>query len=681
MKLYKALCVSALVAVITPAFALDYQTNGATLGKVIPELAAATELNLTVAPQVINEVVIIRAKGVEKLDLLQRIADATGLAWIKTDEGYRLDKTNEITLLARQAYANYSLAMISGNEPNGLIKTDNSTDSIYNVITALPASSISNMDIGGRLVFSTRPTRYQINFPGSSYNSALSEAKAVQQLQVDEFNKRIAGRKIDERTQAVFDNLKIPVTKVFMVVQRFAFNVYRFELVGLTATGSERITLSTTAAFSAHPDLKAGTDFANWKIAENSDLKKRLASFSGTGDKNASYNSELRAMIINPDANEPAAFAIGPAMIAGAPAKINFVACIPDEEMESIASGLNLHGFSSLAEPSSMLEAKTDGSWVTIKPQLVHLTWATRRNRVQLAKLAQTFDKHGVLNLPDKAAYAPYANNFFGKKGWEIQIGARAFNQAFAAEMGTFTYSALEGLEMYNALKSRLTNTGNLVLPISVLNSGWLNYVIFNSTSGPERNAGTRPGGRIALDDLPLIADVSGKMAVEFQLASNELITLQQRGGDFTQDRTSRERTEFLANGLPPNGNVTVTQGSSTVIVGRSIDRTIQMVLSEGDLANMRAAQLSSNVKTKTGLLGQSTNEFGVTRKVSYQFEIRYADNTTLTRTVSGVIPATTFVPYNKLPGDMLGRIEQTATRIAEQANGRNDRNGKTPPP
>ncbi|MBX3114884.1 MAG: hypothetical protein KF836_09995 [Fimbriimonadaceae bacterium] len=676
MKQFRALCVSALVAVISQAFALDYQTSGATLGKVIPELAAATELNLTVAPQVVNEVVIVRAKGVEKFDLLQRVADATGLAWIKTDEGFRLDKTNEITLLARQEYANYSQSMISDNVPNGLIKADYSADSLFNVITSMPASSISNMDIGGRLVFSTIPTRYQINFPGSSYNTALAGAKAIQQQQIDEFNKRIAGRRTDERTQSVLDSLKQPITKVFMVVQRFAFDVYRFELVGLTATGQERISVSRSTIFTSHPAVSVSANFSSWKIAENSDLKKRLAAFSANADKNSPYASELREMILNPDEHEPVAFAIGPAMIAGAPESVNFVACIPDEEMESIASGMNLHGFSSLGSAGSMLQAKADGNWVTIKPQLTHLTWATRRNRGQLAKLAQTYDKHGVLNLSDKAAYAPYANNFFGKKGWEMQIGGRVFNQAFAAELGTFQYSSLEALELYNTLKPRLTNSGSLTLPISVLNSGWLNYVIFNSTSGPERRSGNRPGGRIALDDLPLIANISGNATIELKLAAEEML-VQQRGGGF-DNQTSRERTEFLANGLPANGNITVTQGSTTVIVGRSLDRSIQMVLSEGDLAGMRAAQLSSNVRTKAGLLGQSTNEFGVTRRVYYQFEIRYADNTTLTRTVTGVIPATTFVPYNKLPADLLSRVEQSATRMAEQANRRNDR---TPPP
>ncbi|QYK53938.1 MAG: hypothetical protein KF824_03360 [Fimbriimonadaceae bacterium] len=678
MNSYRAFCVSALIAVISPAFAVDYQTNGATLGKVIPELAAATELNLTVAPQVVNEVVIIRAKGVEKFDLLQRVADATGLAWIKTDEGYRLDKTNEITLQARQNYANYTQRLVSGDVPNGLIKVDNALDSLSTLISTMPASAISNMDIGGRLVFSTRPTRYQINFPGSSYNSALAEAKAIQQQQVDEFNKRIAARKIDERTQSVLDSLKQPITKVFMVAQRFSFDVYRFELVGLTATGSERISTSRTMSFTSHPEKKSSVDFNSWKVIENSDAKKRLAAFSGSADKNASYESELKAMILNPAENEPAAFAIGPAMIEGAPTQINFVACIPDEEMESIAAGLNLHGFSSLNSSSSLLEVKGDGNWVTIKPELTHLTWATRRNRVQLAKLAQTFERYGVLNLSDKAAYAPYANNFFGKKGWEIQIGARVFSKEFAGELGTFQYSSLEALELYNTLKPRLTGSTTLTLPLSAVNSGWLNYVIFNSTSGPERRSGNRPGGRIALDDLPLIADISGKMEIEIQAATMEKIAIEQNRGQFDNGQVSRERTEFLAGGLPTNGNITVTQGSSQVVVGRSVDRSIQMVLSENELAGMRAAQLSSNVKTKTGLLGNSTNEFGVTRRVYYQFEIRYSDNTTLTRTVTGVIPATSFVPYNKLPSDMLGRIEQSATRMAERANQRND---KTPPP
>ncbi len=608
-------------AIAAFGWSLDYSTPGERLGSAIPAIGAKSGLNLTVDPAWTEEVVVIRAKDVDAFDLLTQIANATGLSWIQSQGGYRLSQTSQNQATARQTFYEQSFAMIQAYEPGS-----GRREVLASIIVDFPAQTLANLAVGTRTVFSTQPNRNQVQLPSSVRQTALNHVNQQRSDLAARMTQGLNQNNPNPRALEMINRLRQPVRKVNLVVQRRQFNQLIFSLQAIDQQGEQSLNQNQSVTYQPVGTAPLALDGFNLPEGE---IRDRLRAFGGRADSYGKFAEEFRAAILDPVKHEPVALALGPALIESAPAEVNFVAVLPDERLTDLSRNLATSGFTAFSAPDALLESTREGSWIVVKPRLHLVDWAKRRNRAAFAKLAQAYVQDRVLNLDAMAEYARYASDDFSTNGWDFVLGRELLGSAFESELRQFFGSNLEGLHIYSALKSRLTSERNQTHPIGSLNSSFLNWMIFNSSQSPERQVRQQ----------------------------NRRVT--ERG----------ERTEMLAAGLPANGQIVVTRNVESVVIGRSTDGLQRHVLSERDLASMRASQLNGTIRSPAAQLANTSSEFGLTQRVRFTFTIAYEDGTTLTRSVSGTMPARSYGSYDSLPADMRQRAEQQATQMLQRAN------------
>lgn len=605
------------------AIALDYTSPGQRLGQLIPDIGAKAGLVLTVDPAWTEEVVVISATDVDPFDLLTRIADATGLSWTQSQGGYRLGRTANDEASARQELYEYSLAMIQAYTPG-----TGRRETLSQIVDAFPAQTLASLPVGSRVVYSTQANRYQVGFPSSIRQTVVTHVNAQRQELINRMTQAQSQNqnRPNQRAAEMIERLREPLKKINLVVRRGRFDQFTFELQAIDQRNEQSLTQVQNVSY--QPVDEAPDALGDFRLPEG-EVRDRLRAFGGRRANYGAFADEFRGALLNPLETDPIALAIGPALLASVPEGVNFVACLPDERLTEIARGLESGGFSAFAAPAALMQSRRDGGWVVLEPRLHSVDWSKRRNRAAFAQIAQTYITDRVLDLDAMAAYAAYVSDDFTPSGWDYVLGRELLGQGFESELRAFSGQNLEGLQIYRALRARLTNAENQSLPIGALSSAWLNALVFNSSTAPVRQS-------------------------------------QQQN----RRQTERgERTEMLANGLPANGQIQVNRDSDSVVIGRSTDGQQKYVLTERDLASMRASQLNSAVRSPAAQLANTSSEFGMTERITYRFSIVYADGTTVTRSITGTLPANRYGAYDSLPGEMRTRVEQRATQILQRMN------------
>lgn len=676
--------VAGLTAVVATSFGLDFETSGETLDSLFAKLSKETGMTLRVNADVANEVVIIKARNVEPLTLLKKIGDATGLTWTQEEGGYRLSKHFAEEQKAAADYRAYTYEGWQSWKADPAVSQSSPIDEI---MMEFQPEQISNMTIGGRLVFSDRPNRNQIAMTTNVRSAATKLVYDRHQERIDAMETQYNQRPND-RFRAMIDAQKAPPVKVIMVVRRQSLNAFSINLQGLDSDGNARYNYGGVYVLSS-PDTDSSA-VASWKFDENSPARNNLKLLTSSSSNSLGTDpSALREIIMDPVRNEPFAFAIGPALIESAPENQNFVACLPDESFDRIATGISSRGAAGIAGTGVLINKDADG-WVIFTPQLKVHNWDTRRDRKALVPLIRKLAASGILSINDQADYAKSVTTWFSATSWEYNIARRTLGAAASRELAKISGSQIEGLAIYNALRAKL-NGQDEVLPLTALTQNFVNFTVFNSPADPrilqqvQVDSTARlmsPGGptqgiqQINLSVIPV---------VEYQM---------QRGGpgqSEVQFRRAGERTELYSGGLPATGQIIVDFNTRDSYVVRSTDGTNQSIMSERDLTMFRASQLSSNIRMRDGGLSATNNVFGATKSTSITFDLQFTDGTAFSRSVSGTDAPSQYAQYGNLSPNLLSRIEKSATELATRANQQTDRNdqrrpggrrgGGTPPP
>lgn len=675
----RAILLVAGLAATFPAFALDYETPGETLGALFPKLAKESGMTLYINADVANEVVVLRAKNVDATTLLKKIGEATGLSWSQDSGGYRLARTFQDDQKSGQELYQFTLNGWKNWQPDPA--RNNVVDS---VVAAIQPEMLANIGIGTRVVYADRNNRNQLTLPTESRTRAAKLVAEDLQRRIDAMEAAYKARPSDQLRQ-IIDSQKTPPAKIILVMRRNSLNTYSATLQALDSNGSARFSYSSGYAIDS--GAKSAEALTGWKLGEDAPVRQMLQLTTGTAaSSDPSIYAPLRKSLLDPFNNEPIALAIGPALLASAPPNQNFVACIPDESFDRVSTALQFQGPAGL-NGTGVSASKSDDGWVVVSPELKSYTWDTRRDRKALGVLANKLARAGILSIADQADYARTVSTWFTGNSWEYGFARRTLGASAVREFGRISGSQIEGLAIYNALREKLIGKSQ-VLPITDLQRNFITFTVFNSPADPNPAPASNSRGNTG-------QAVAGGVPV-IQVNGQAVPQPPNRGGQqFQQFTQPRERTEMYAAGLPTGGQIEVTANVRPVYIVRSQDGTAQSTMAEGELAYFRASQLSTNVRYPNGGISLTNNVFGLTTTETYTFTIRFADGTSFSRTVSGTQEATSFATYDRLPSDVTGRIEKQAQEIATRANdgqqqGRGQRGpgrqggrggGGTPPP
>jgi hypothetical protein len=668
MNYRRLLLVAGLTATVAASFGLDFESSGETLGSLFPKLSKETGMTLRLNGDVTNEVVIIKAKDVEPVELLQKIADATGLVWTQEEGGYRLSRNFEIDQKAQIEFRDYTTNSLKQWQQNPPPTSGSPVDEI---MMAMPPEYLANVTIGGRIVFADRNNRNQTAMSNNVRSLATAIIAEQNQMRIDALQAAYDKRP-DDRIKAFINSAKQPQSKIILVVRRNSLNSWSLTLQALDSNGGARFSFSGSYATS-EPTLTGTNPLANWNLPEGDPAQQSLKLISGSSE-NLNAKATLLKYALDPVNNEPISMAIGPALLASAPDKQNFVACIPDEFVDQIATSLTFQGPSGL-NGTGVTAKKDEQGWVIISPTLKIHNWDTRRDRAALKLIMNKLATAGILSLNDQADYAKTVSSWYSTSSFEFNLARKAIGASISRELTRMTGAQIEGLAIYNALRSKMTMQ-NEVKSIKDLQRPFVTFTVFNSpaepTAAPIRTQ-TQTGTQV----------FSG---VQVSIAQPAIA--QQRGGPQTfQFRGGQERTELYSAGLPLEGQINIGVRSQDSYVVRAIDNSAQSVMSERDLINLRASQMSQNIRPSGGILSTSNNNFGATRSTTITFQIVFADGTSFTRTVSGTEAPKEFVQYNGISQQVLERVEKQAIDMATRANERGQnqrgsrRGGGTPPP
>ncbi len=665
MNYRRLLLVTGLTAAFATSFGLDFETNGETLGSLFPRLSKETGLTLRLNGDLYNEVVIIKAKDVEPKVLLQKIADATGLAWTQEAGGYRLSRNFELDQQAQVAFREYTVNSIKEWQVNPPSISGSPVDE---VMMAMPPDYLAGITIGGRVVFADRNNRNQTAMPNTVRSLATQLVAEQNQLIIDNLQLNY-DRRPSEALKNILDNAKKPIAKVILVVRRNSLDSWTLNVQGLDQIGATRASFTGSYAMPTVAPTNANV-LSDWKLPEDSAAHTNLRIISGSSD-NPSDKSLLLKYALDPVNNEPLSLAIGPALLASAPQSQNFVACVPDEYADRIATSLSFQGPAGL-NGTGVTVTKDEQGWVIISPTLKVYNWDTRRDRSALKLIMNKLSTAGVLSINDQADYAKTVTTWFSTSSFEFNLARKAMTGTVSRELSRMTGHQIEGLAIYNALRQKMSMQ-NEVKSIKELQRQFVTFTVFNSPAEPSPARQNFQPNQTASTFSVNTIQVAG--------SPQRQQTLQFGGG-------SQERTEIYAAGLPVEGQININVRNQDSYVVRALDNSAQSVMSERDVTTMRASQMSSNIRSGAGTLGTSNNNFGATRSQSITFQIQFADGTSFSRSISGTESPKSFVQYNELPKNVLTRIEEQAIAMANRANqqgqGQRDqrrRGGGTPPP
>lgn len=660
MNYRRLMLVAGLTSAVAASFGLDFETPGETIQSLFPKLSKETGLTLRFNANVANEVVIIKAKNVDGVTLLKKISDATGLTWTQEEGAYRLGRSFLDDQKAATEYQNYTVTAWKNWQADPTVNRASQVDGIMQVF--LP-EYISNMTIGGRLVFADKPNRNQSAMSGEVRSLATQILREQQQQRIDQLEQRYLQRP-SEQFRQIIDAQKAPPSKILLIIRRQSLNTFSVVLQGLGANGNPMY--STNGVYTVTAPSPDTSGLQGWNLPEGSPERANLKLLtSSSTNSNGSSQGIIREAILDPVNNEPFAIAIGPALLASAPESQNFVACLPDESFDRIASGLDSQGPLGLSGTGVTAKKDEDG-WVIVTPQLRVHNWDTRRDRQAIIPLIQKLSTSGILSLNDQADYAKSVSTWFSTNSWEFNLARKALGAAASRELGRITGSQIEGLAIYNGLRDQLKGQ-DVTLPITSLKREFITFTVFNSPSDP-RVAPVQNGAR---------QTQNGASEIAINLVVTDLFA-QQRGGNFSvaQIGRSSERTELYVGGLPTTGHINVDYRGRDAFVVRSSDGNSQSVMSENDLTRFRASQLSSNIRTRDGGLSATNNVFGSTNSTTITFNIMFSDGTMFSRSVSGTEAPTNFVSYDRLPQSLLTQIEKDAVEMASRANQQQGRGG-----
>ncbi len=678
-----------------------------TLGDVIPAIGKQAGTPLAVSPAIANEVIGLRASGVELDALMAQIAAATGFKWIPGDSGYILTRGQDVDAAAKQQMQRWTAELIvkaqqspapapaqvtagedrgpaagrpqgapgqgggpGGRGPGNAFAQIMGSDEQYQEIAAsLPAQPLAQMDLGQRLVFSNRPNRYQKLAPttaqraltalGAQYKSGMQAAlKQAQDALKQAEASGNAPRGMTERLQGMADMANRDVAKYLVVVTRNGLLTYSIQVQMLDQNGMNMGGRGTFLDLSR--GLSSSIPFEVSPGVTNSPNATLLALMGSDRPDINQLTPDLRAKLNDPVTHEPWAPA-GEIMLGALPQGQNVVISFPDEVFTQVA-GLLGRGEVKSALSNPQFATTQENGWITITPAVKWHSWNTRRDRGEVKSVFAAFTgANPGLTLDTKAKFASTLTDWARPTGWEFRSLRLLAGGSNEGELRDLYAPNNEGLIMYAALRGKIGNQSTTNLPLNALSKGWLDWTVFNSPQGPMR-----------------IAQQEGQLALETGRGM-------QRGGppggrDFGA-MFAQERTELLKDGLANQGQITVSLDVDQRVLARNSRTGHTITLSAEQLGMaMSPTQVQGRQRGEQLDITQF-DEYAPVSEVEYRFTVTWADNTVIQRRADGITQAQKFGRYESLPAEFRETVQAVIGRMQEFANRRNERRPREVPP
>ena len=735
MALAGAACAQDLAQKVT------YTTVAVPIDRALHEIAAIANVKLEAATDVQGEVVIVSVHDAVLNDLMQRIAAATSCRWKKNEDGsYRLFRPSEIATAEEMQEAAARLAAVRKavdklNEPlrkNPVLDAKAADDILKNqtdpglgalagaggniagavkrrkslltggadqptgraaarLLAQLDLTTISNMEEGERIVFSTRPNAMQLPL-GPDAGDVLNTLVAEQGVWAEAYQRKTEGETktdVEKATRAAMHNVMgvfngpiegKPVKALLCVQLQSLLGAYQLRLKLYDAQGKEVFQGGQTMAVASSPLnriddlLKAQPPSDDPEIEFSDDSKALLVFFRGMlqsvmggGSAAKDLTPEVLAKLRNPDKYDPLGFIQSEALIAVAGAsKANLVADVPDSLM-GMAAGmmpgqkLTVDRFLKALGAGDSVALETKDGWMVLKPTRPVLERMKHVDRAALTRLIAVAQAKRMVPLDDLAAYAVANGPLMGND-----------------------VSRLYSLLFVPGAALGMTGMGGM--------SNWDMLRFYGSLTADQRQA-LGGGNQIAMRTLlPGQVDLVKRMTYYPSGLMGSTLKVQQPG---SQPATPAlppgfggadiEPTEVLPNGLPPNGFVEVKVKTDSVVqdAGATQPR-IQLIGTYGP-QELGVFRVMKNDPTMGAMLSSflpQLQSFRLGNRTTYDFNFQYTPEVSMGQQLqdSQIDPDGPILSFADLPEDFQKQAQAMEDGMKKAGGFPNIFGGAAPP-
>ena len=611
---------------------LAFECSATSASKAVASLSKSAGFPFEVSPVLANETILIHVGDATLGDLTTRIAEAMHASWRKLDSKWRLERSSsqirelkaaelnqvseryatEVRKQGERAksqprYTKQEAAKTTesirkamlGGPIGGPIPAPSLESAISSVLSTVDPKVFASIPPRGRLVLSTNPTRAQSSLSHQTVIAlrSFTAEMALYQAANAEATKSDTATEGNQRRFMRFNklgevkgNATLGIGKVVLVVSRAGStadlnlqlhivdpngdslgggsSTLRPAEVSADESGTP-INVSplalTVAKATTTDEARGRTQGRVMSVMMVGDGGSRDMITMGNEESMTRAQGELRKALLHPDEIDPQSFGTQEALIACADdKKANLVAWIPDDAFMPLNAKLarqKLSVSSILAKPEAFeLSIRTDSNWLVVSPLRPASAVDGSVNRAALAAICQAMDKKRFVGLADILAFArnqtkaPARKDLDGFYMNQIDGGAASAltgltpvpYQAFQF-LSTLSNTQLDTLFAGSSIRLDQLNSNSLAA---------LSTDVFTSLDGPTH------GSRDAM----------------------MTVTAGPNGVRFGPDDLANERTEFLLNGMPMIGEITLSRRPQDAVLAIDASGTRARVLSAAEL-------------------------------------------------------------------------------------------------
>lgn len=541
---------------------ISYTAVAGPASRVLPELGKVLGENLMTTPAVADEVIVLRLKEVSGREALDRVAKALNATWSREEAGLRLVRTptqvrdEERTRLAQRteqaramlaAQAQQVAKMAPWSEPTARrlaeqleearqmagsfdrnqftrVQTlDNQTPVkrlAMRVAALLDPVELAKIEIGQRVVFSSRPTRVQRPLP-AAVSAAIPKFVEEQALWARAADGVVNPQRNGYFSEgAIFTRPADRVGKLLVAVNRNEFSSGSIQVrVILGDVDGDSTLARATTTLQAGPGTQAvfnqvvqnpeGTPYA---FTFSPDTQAMIDAFRPV--VGAAGQTELKplpapvlAQLLQPEQRDPLSFATSEILLQAVEQENrNLVAVMPD-----FAYGIGLVMSAGKITPSSLriiarelgLTIEDAPGWMSIQPSDPISARRSRIDRRALGTFVRSVHQKGRSTLEDRAAFALGLPR--DQQATWLAMTTVALVQARRDGMDGFDRDMLRFYgSLTPAQKGTLASNGKVSLQsLTPVQVEALDAIVYAS----ERNSLRVQRARVPSDQAPILAD------------------------------------------------------------------------------------------------------------------------------------------------------------------------------
>lgn len=429
-----------------------------------------------------------------------------------------------------------------------------------------------------------------------------------------------------------------------------------------------------------HAALLSTSTGASQRMAFVTTSQGQMATLTVSGDSDSgerlNLSDELKALLRQPATRDPLSFAVAELLAAMNPErKLQFVACLPDRVLfdlnQRAIQGTNLQDVYRILVRFHTMDVTISDGWLTVRPKYPSKDRFWRVDRKALQSLIASTVSNGHASLDALGTYATGAPQPASSRSIEsayLRGINRQAGQAFSQVIPNWNM-----LKLYHSLgtaRIRALAQG-APLQLSSLTASQMALVTqmtYHEARGPafERPRQQPPGGPGATEYVVRsVTAVALGPGMAFETVGGGLLD---------------ERTEFLPNGVPRDGILTLNWTEEpAVLAASSQDPEGGRFYSAGEFGMLSGMLGAGNSPISS--MTPNYDRFKPSRVTQLAFTFRYSPNASLTRQLSDAttVPGAQFGTLGQMPAEFRRRVEQFQ-RMGGAALGV-ERRGPPPPP